>query len=644
MTIKYKFKAVGWLIGVVLFAVTFISLLTNIFLVNANKEIYEESTRGIEDISVIQNLLNDARNKEVLAVSYAAVANMDKLANLEKEISHQRGVLVEKLFDVNIDAKSKNDIKSLITNYFESAALTFEHAKHYVTDEAARNITENSRVPFDKLEEQFDRFMNAKVKLAADQNKKAITFAMVSRVLLLLAMLTAAGLIVFLVFFSRSILQPIDTMSRFVRGIAEGDVSNTIKIDSKDELGVMGSALMDMSSYLRDMARTAEAIAEGDLRTGVMPKSEKDVLGSSFQKMVIGLRGLIAEIRGGAERLAAASTQIAASADQTSKNSETSASAVEEMTATMHEMSANMQNVATNTQKQAVTVTSTSSSIEQMVASIQLVAEHVRHLVSIAEKSKDAVAGGAAAVDQASQGMSGIHAAIQQSAETITSLGSKTEDMSKIVEVIDDIAEQTNLLALNAAIEAAKAGDQGLGFAVVAEEVRKLAERSAQSTREIADLIKSIAKEAQSSVDTMTKSTGLVQEGLRFSKEVTRALEGIQSAVEDLSRYSKEIGAATQEQSIGSEQIRKAVSNLNEIILEISSASEQQSMGSGQVVQAIERVKDMVQQGSSSAVELAASADQLSRQASSLQTLVERFALNGNGKAYRDREPLTRAV
>jgi methyl-accepting chemotaxis protein len=314
------------------------------------------------------------------------------------------------------------------------------------------------------------------------------------------------------------------------------------------------------------------------------------------------------------------------------------------MTATMHEMSANMQNVATNTQKQAATVTSTSSSIEQMVASIQLVAEHVKHLVSIAEKSKDAVSGGAAAVDQAAQGMGGIHNAIQRSAETITSLGGKTDDMSKIVEVIDDIAEQTNLLALNAAIEAAKAGDQGLGFAVVAEEVRKLAERSAQSTREIADLIRSIAREALGAVDTMTKSTGLVQEGLRFSKEVTRALEGIQSAVEDLSKYSKEIGAATQEQSSGSEQIKKAVVNLNEIILEISTASEQQSMGAGQVVQAIERVKDMVQQGSSSAVELAASADQLSRQANGLQTLVERFAVNGNGKVNRDREPLTRAA
>jgi methyl-accepting chemotaxis protein len=644
MTIKYKFKAVGWAIGGVLFAVTFISLLTNIILVNANKEIYEESTRGIEDISVVQNLLNDGRNTEVLGVSYAAVANMDKVTALEKEISSQRAILVAKLSDVNIDAKSKDEIKNLVTQYFETAALTFEHAKHYVTDEAARNITENSRVPFDKLEEQFNRFMNAKVKLAADQNKKAVTYATISKVLLFLAMLTAAGLIVFLVIFSRSILQPINTMSGFVRSIAEGDLNNTIKIDSEDELGAMGSALMDMSSYLRDMAKTAEEIAEGDLRSDVAPKSAKDVLGNSFQKMVAGLRGLIMEMRTGAERLAAASTQIAASADQTSKNTETTASAVEEMTATMHEMSANMQNVATNTQKQAATVTETSSSIEQMVASIKLVAEHVKHLVSITEKSKDAVSGGAAAVDQASQGMSGIHNAIQQSAETITSLGSKTDDMSKIVEVIDDIAEQTNLLALNAAIEAAKAGDQGLGFAVVAEEVRKLAERSAQSTREIADLIKSIAKEAQSSVDTMTKSTSLVQEGLRFSKEVTRALEGIQSAVEDLSKYSKEIGAATQEQSSGSEQIKKAVVNLNEIILEISTASEQQSMGAGQVVQAIERVKDMVQQGSSSAVELAASADQLSRQASSLQTLVQRFALNGNGKADLDREPLIRAA
>jgi methyl-accepting chemotaxis protein len=125
-------------------------------------------------------------------------------------------------------------------------------------------------------------------------------------------------------------------------------------------------------------------------------------------------------------------------------------------------------------------------------------------------------------------------------------------------------------------------------------------------------------------------------QGLRFSDEVTHALSGIKAAVEDLARYSREIGAATQEQSTGSEQIKHAVTNLNGIIMEISSASEQQSKGAGQVVQAIERVKDMVQQGSSSSLELAASAEELHKQAGGLQSLVSRFSLNDQGSGIKD--------
>ncbi len=638
MTIRSKFKVLAWVAGGVLFSVTFISFLTNIFLVSANNDIYEESTKGIETISAVQNVLNKARNKEVLAVSYAAVANMDKVAQLEREMTEEKSVLSEKLAEANISKKMKDEITSQIGNYFETAAATFEHAKHYVTDEASKNITENSRVPFDNLESQLITLMDSRVKTAAEQNGKARAFAWLSKMLLLAAILGAIGLIVYLLRISKSIVEPVNTMSGFVKHIAQGELNETVRVQSQDEIGAMGCALTEMTSYLREMATTAERIAEGDLRVEVTPKSDKDVLGNAFRKMVIGLRGLITEIRSGAERLASASTQIAASADQTSKSSETSASAVEEMTATMHQMSANMQNVAANTQKQATTVTETSASIEQMVTSIQRVAENVKNLVSISERSRDAVTGGSAAVEQASQGMNGINVAIQKSADTIIHLGEKTDDMTKIVEVIDDIAEQTNLLALNAAIEAAKAGEQGLGFAVVADEVRKLSERSAQSTREITDLIKSIAAEAQGAVDTMTKSTALVRQGLRFSDEVTHALGGIKAAVEDLARYSREIGAATQEQSNGSEQIKHAVTNLNEIIMEISTASEQQSKGAGQVVQAIERVKDMVQQGSSSSLELASSAEELNKQAGGLQSLVSRFSLNDQGRANNGRE------
>jgi methyl-accepting chemotaxis protein len=303
------------------------------------------------------------------------------------------------------------------------------------------------------------------------------------------------------------------------------------------------------------------------------------------------------------------------------------------MTATMHEMSTTMQSVATNTQKQALSVAETSSSIEQMMGSIQTVAEYARGLLTISQKSRDAVAGGSDAVGKASGGMNEINSVIQKAEQIISSLGGKTEDMARIVEVIDDISEQTNLLALNAAIEAARAGEQGLGFAVVADEVRKLAERSALSTREIAELIQSVAREGKSAVDNMNRSSSMVQHGLRFTKEVIEALEGIRAAVDGLSQYADHIGVATQEQSKGSDQIRKSVAALNDAIHEISSASEQQSLGASQVVQAIERVKDMVHQSASGAVQLASSAEQLNQQAGNLQSLVDKFSLNGHAPA-----------
>jgi methyl-accepting chemotaxis protein len=634
MTIEKKFKLLGWTVGGVLFVVTLISLLTNIFLIRANNEIYEESTKGIEEISIMRQILSEARNTEVLAVSYAAVANTDKLGEIEREMASQKALLLEAFPDLSIEAKTREELRGLLTQYFDSATATFDYAKQYVTDLAAQNITEKSRIPFEKVDKLLSGIMDAKVQDALAKNKKAGIYALISKLLLFVAAATAVGLIVFLLLLSRSIVQPISQMVSFVKTIAEGNLNETIRIESRDEIGAMGKALMDMSSYLREMARTAEEIAEGDLRGDVTPKSGEDVLGNSFKKMIEGLRSLINEIRNGAERLAAASTEIATSAEQTSKNSESSASAVEQITATMHEMSANMQSVATNSQKQAVSVSETSASVEQMVTSLQRVAENVKRLVTIAEKSREAVSGGAVAVDQASKGMSVINDAIQKASQTIMSLGGKTDDMAKIVEVIDDIAEQTNLLALNAAIEAAKAGEQGLGFAVVADEVRKLAERSAQSTKEIAEIIRAVAKEAQSAVDNMTRSTEVVVRGLQNTGDVVHSLDGIQHSVEEVTKYSGEIGAATQEQSSGSEQIKKAMMNLNEMIHEISAASEQQSTGADQVVQAIERVRDMIQQNSSGSVQLASSADQLSRQAVSLQTLVEKFSLNGNGKVH----------
>jgi methyl-accepting chemotaxis protein len=430
---------------------------------------------------------------------------------------------------------------------------------------------------------------------------------------------------------SRSISRPVVKIAGIARKMSEGDLSDEVDIKRKDEIGTLADAFRDMSSYLKGMAKTAEEVAGGDLRGDVTPKSEKDELGNAFKTMIFGLRAIITDVRSGADQIASASAEIASSSEQAARNNESAATAVEETTSTMHEMSANIQNVAKNTQSQASSVTQTSASIEQMVTSVQRIADTSGQLVELSQKTKKAVELGLSSVDKSVKGTDEISRAITRSADTIAALGSRAEDIGKIVDVIDDIAEQTNLLALNAAIEAARAGEQGLGFAVVAEEVRKLAERSAKSTKEIAELISGIQKEAQEAVKLMDKSTQIVEKGVESSRQAGEALKEIENSVGDVDRYAREIGAATQEQSSGSTQIAKAAENLREITHEITSATDEQASAGEQIVKTMEKMREMINQNASGSVELASSAEQLSSQSDKFQQIVSRFMLNGSG-------------
>jgi methyl-accepting chemotaxis protein len=288
-----------------------------------------------------------------------------------------------------------------------------------------------------------------------------------------------------------------------------------------------------------------------------------------------------------------------------------------------------------NTQVQASSVAETSASIDQMVTSIQRVADTAKLLVDISHRSREEVQTGMVTMDKATAGLNRTSHAIQSSSEIIDVLGRRADDIGKIIEVIDDLAEQTNLLALNAAIEAARAGEHGLGFAVVAEEVRKLAEKSTQSTKEISELIQGIQKEAREAVDNMEKSTSMVQEGLTLNKDLSLALEKISNVVSEVYKFSQEIGAATMEQSSGSSQIAKATNRLTEITQEINSSVEEQASGSQAVVRAMEKMRELVQQSTSSSTELAATAEQMSKLSRVLLESMDRFVLDeasGDGR------------
>ncbi len=424
------------------------------------------------------------------------------------------------------------------------------------------------------------------------------------------------------------ILSPIAQLTDLSKRIAQGEIFHKIEVSSHDEIGKLTESFSEMSGYLKSIGETAGEISQGELRREVARRSDHDFLGESFQKMMSGLQDIVSRVRQNSQEISAASGQLASMAEEASKNNENAAAAIEEITATMHEMAANTSSVAKNTMSQAASVNETSSSIEQMIVSIKRVAENVKRLVDISQKSRDAVGKGRLAVNKSAAGMEEINSAITRVADTVSTLSVRIEDIGRIVEVIDDIAEQTNLLALNAAIEAAKAGDQGLGFAVVADEVRKLAERSAVSTKEINDLIRGIQKEAQNAVKHMDTSLQSVQTELdQGRKEVATSLAHIEESVEEVAKYSAEIGIATSEQSAGGDQIIKAISTLNDLTQNISASSEEQSAGVEQVVKSIERIRDMIQQNASSSTELSASADQLATQSKRLRDTVGRFQI-----------------
>ncbi|GAC1672712.1 MAG: methyl-accepting chemotaxis protein [Candidatus Acidiferrum sp.] len=431
------------------------------------------------------------------------------------------------------------------------------------------------------------------------------------------------------VYTARSITEPLGHLITVAREIGDsGDLDQNIDIHRNDEIGALATTFNNMVAYLKEMASVSMAVAEGDLTIEVVPRSKRDTLGNAFLRMSHGLQELVRTTRDSASQVSAGSNQVAGAADESAKVSVQASSAIEEVTSTMHEMSINVQNVVKNTQVQSSSVAETSASIDEMVTSIQRVADTAKVLLDIANRSREEVVTGIQTMEKATDGLNRTNHAIQSSAEIINILGHRADDIGKIIEVIDDLAEQTNLLALNAAIEAARAGEHGLGFAVVADEVRKLAEKSTQSTKEIADLIQSIQREARQAVENMERSTRIVEEGLSLGNDLGAALHKISNVVTEVYKFSQEIGAATNEQSVGSSQIAKATNRLTEITQEINSAVEEQASGAQAVVRAMDKMRELVQQSASSSTELSAAAEQMLKLSRILLDSMDRFSLD----------------
>ena len=246
-----------------------------------------------------------------------------------------------------------------------------------------------------------------------------------------------------------------------------------------------------------------------------------------------------------------------------------------------NQISSSTEEMAAGSQEQTQQTTEVAGGVEEMTRTIL---ENTKNVSRAADTAKDAgrkAKEGGMVVKETIDGMNKIADVVKKSAETVQALGKSSDQIGEIVQVIDDIADQTNLLALNAAIEAARAGEQGRGFAVVADEVRKLAERTTKATKEIATMIRQIQKDTINAVQSMEEGTSEVEKGKSLANKAGLALEEIVEGSQQVLDIVSQVAAASEEQSTAAEEISRSIEA-------ISSVSQETAAGTQQIAHAAE--------------------------------------------------------
>jgi methyl-accepting chemotaxis protein len=378
-----------------------------------------------------------------------------------------------------------------------------------------------------------------------------------------LALAALAGFVI-----SRNIARPLADLTMVAERITVGDLSVKVSTNGRsDEVGVLGRTFDRMTQSLRTMAGAAEQIASGDLRSSIKPQSSNDVLGNAIARMTENLREQTRGLMESANVLGAAANEIVATTSQLASSASESAAAVSETTTTM----------------------------EEIRQTAQVASQKARSVSDTAQKTSQISQSGRKSTEEAAAGMNRIRQQMEAIAASMVRLSEQNQTIGQIIATVEDTAAQSNLLAVNAAIEAAKAGEHGKGFGVVAQEVKSLAEQSRQATNQVRTILNDIQKATTAAMMATEQGSKAVEAGEKQAGTAGESIQVLAGSATEAAQVATQIAASSQQQLVGMDQMGVAMASIKQASTQSVVSAKQLETAARNVNDLGQRLKQMVE-------------------------------------------------
>ncbi|GBD98928.1 methyl-accepting chemotaxis protein McpA [bacterium BMS3Abin07] len=529
--------------------------------------------------------------------------------------------------------------------------------------------------------------LNKKIK------EQLLEIIIVSLIGIILAIIAIAAYV------RKGVVSPLNKDVSFAYVIASGDMTQRLDVKSNDEIGMLGKSLNKMAVNLKEMVNKIQ-ISSTDITEATRHiDMDKLTKGSELQAKSIDatsvatneMNSSIKSVANTAENLFQSATEsssaileMTASIEEVAKSTDTLSTTVQNSSSSVEEMTASIKQVSTNLIVLSDALADTSATVNEFAVSLKSIDANVHESAILTEQvKKDASESGLQAIKKTTEGMNRIIKSADKTSSVVSKLGDMSSQIGNILKVISGVADKTSLLSLNAAIIAAQAGEQGKSFAVVADEIRNLSDKTAYSTKEIASVIEAVRGEIEEAVssikevsdnagkgmklteeagdvlnkivessdrssrmaweiekatkeqangvvqinESIVKFSDMMKQITRATKEMEKGTEQILIAVEEVKATSQHVRTATVEQTKGSRQIDSMVEDVNSMAQSIAEATKEQINGSDHVVKEMDLIKEITQQNLAIASEVKNAVDTLIRQAELLQTEIKRFTI-----------------